>query len=248
MRWTADPQAGPTTRRILGFTAVALTGLVLTHLLDMTAYQIFNDPDYSSRALPKMFRGAGYMPLWFVIATALILIDSAKVKWLGPRAMFERGLPVLFSALLTGAITEVTKISVRRLRPPDEGWDGTYVFRPWSERTFHGGNLGMPSSHTGVAFGAMWMLVRLYPRAWPVWVTIGLGCGWQRLLDRAHFFSDIYVAAATGFIAAWIVWHLWRAKVGFVDVGSIHPGSPASPHQAIDSRESQTSEHARDKS
>ena len=74
---------------------------------------------------------------------------------------------------------------------------------------------GITASVAGVAFGAAFILARLYPRGMPIWILIGAGCAWERLLDRAHFFSDLVGAVMAGFAAAWLVWHGWRRWPGF---------------------------------
>jgi membrane-associated phospholipid phosphatase len=190
-------------RSLALFTLAAVLALLIAHLLDGAAHQYIHNPKASSKGLPKMFRGAGYLPMWVLVATALILIDSVHIKTQGWSKALNRGLPLLVAAALSGGVTELLKIIVRRLRPPEGSWDGHYLFKPWSEGVFNGSNIGFPSSHTGVAFGAMAMLTIRYPRAMPIWLIIGAGCATQRLLDRAHFLSDVTMSAITGFVVAY---------------------------------------------
>ena len=194
---------GLSRRTLALLTLAAVVALVIAHLLDGTAHHYIHNVKASAKALPKMFRGSGYLPMWVLVATALVLIDSVHVKTQGWGKALNRGLPLLISAALTGGVTELLKITVRRMRPPDGDWDGHYLFKPLSQGLFNGSDIGFPSSHTGVSFGAMAMLTILYPRAAAVWIIIGCGCAAQRLLERAHFLSDVTMSAITGFVVAY---------------------------------------------
>lgn len=83
---------------------------------------------------------------------------------------------------------------------PVEPPTGAYV---WKEGPLVGGwlddgNLGMPSSHTAVAAGALLMLCRLYPPLVPACVALALLTGWQRVASGAHFLTDAFVAVVIG--------------------------------------------------
>lgn len=215
MNVDADVSTQPRLRRIGIFLALAAASLVAAHTVDLPVYNLFHDNGAANRGLPKMFRGAGYIPLWIFVGLALALLDTAKFKPTGWRGVAERGLPLILAVVFAGAFTEGSKSLIHRARPPERDWDGRYYFRWSSDAPLSTDSVGMPSSHAGVAFGAAWMLIRMYPRAALVWILIGVGCAWQRLLDRAHFFSDLVAAALAAYVAAWLVWHGWRAWIGF---------------------------------
>jgi membrane-associated phospholipid phosphatase len=215
MNLNADTTTPPNFRRVLIFLGLLLTGLLAAHALDLVVYRLFHNHDAALNGLPKMFRGAGYLPLWIVVASALICIDTAKWSTHGWSAALQRGVPIILTVILSGVITEGVKCLIHRGRPPEFDWDGIYPFRPFSAGFFNTDSVGMPSSHAGVAFGAAWILARLYPRGTPVFVLIGMGCAWERLLDRAHFFSDLVAAVFAAYAAAWLIWHAWRHFLGF---------------------------------
>ncbi|MFM8517332.1 MAG: phosphatase PAP2 family protein, partial [Nevskiaceae bacterium] len=82
-----------------------------------------------------------------------------------------------------------------------------YAFRsfgdgPWSNR-----GMGMPSSHTLVAFAGAFALARLFPRARWVFYLLAAGCGLSRVMATAHYLSDTVVAASV----AWGVVHALHA-------------------------------------
>ena len=104
---------------------------------------------------------------------------------------------MILAPAVAGALAEVLKMLVRRLRPvPD---DFMYQWRPYSEDLLSTKGLGMPSSHAIVAFAAAAVLSRLFPRAWWLWYALAAGCAATRLLALGHFFSDTVVAAFLGY-------------------------------------------------
>jgi membrane-associated phospholipid phosphatase len=150
--------------------------------------------------LGRMLRVVGYLPLWGIVAAALYLHERRIALDARRRALLLVGSPVV-----AGIAAELLKLLLRRERP--EVAAGLYSWRAFTERTFSTSGLALPSSHTMVAFGAAWMLCRLFPRARWVWISLAVGCGLSRVLAHAHFVSDVTVAA----LAAWATtaW-LWR--------------------------------------
>jgi membrane-associated phospholipid phosphatase len=70
----------------------------------------------------------------------------------------------------------------------------------------------MPSSHTMVAFAAATALARIFPAARWIWYTLAAGCAATRVLDRAHFVSDISLGALLGWSIGWGVWIALRNR------------------------------------
>lgn len=184
--------------------AAAAAAILVAHLLDPLAFRYLRVDGIYNADWGRMLRVMGFVPLWMAAAAALALHDRTPVRGL---LRSPPGLLVL-GAGLGGAGAELLKLLARRLRP---GEFGEYVFRPWTERTFSTGGLGMPSSHAMVAFGAAAVLSRIFPRAWVVWWGLAWGCGLSRVADGAHFFSDVTVAAVAGWAVGALVWR-WRAE------------------------------------
>jgi membrane-associated phospholipid phosphatase len=99
---------------------------------------------------------------------------------------------------------------MRRERPGVA--DGAYVFRSFAEKPFSTSGLALPSSHGLVAFSAAWILCRLYPRAWPIWVALAAGCALSRVEAHAHFLSDVTVAAVAAWFMVEMIWRQHGAK------------------------------------
>jgi membrane-associated phospholipid phosphatase len=182
--------------------AAAAAAVIVAHLLDPLAFRYVRLEAVYEADWGRMLRVMGFVPLWLAAAVALALHDRTPVT----RFFRARSGLLLLGAGVSGIAAELLKLLVRRLRP---GEFGEYAFRPFAERTFSTGGLGMPSSHALVAFGAAAVLSRIFPRAWPVWWFLAWGCGLSRVAAGAHFFSDIVVAALVGWVMGAWVWS-WR--------------------------------------
>ncbi len=177
--------------------------VVLALLLDRPiAGFVARHPFAYSSDLNLMFRLAGFIPLWTVVAIAFALIDSRE----GWRGAGRRSGWLLGAVLIAGAAAEVFKLLVRRERP-NAALSG-YVFRPWTEPLFSSGGLGWPSSHTAVAFAAVLVLCRLHPRATVLWLAIGGLCAFSRLANNSHFASDIVGGVLTAYAVVAALWVL----------------------------------------
>jgi membrane-associated phospholipid phosphatase len=180
--------------------------LVIAALLaDRWAYEALALEGVYEEDWGRMLRVMGFLPFWLVAGLALVLEDWPLRATASIRPALRRGLLLVAGVALSGAAGEILKLLFRRERP--RAHDGEYVFRAFTDRPLHSGGLALPSSHAIIAFGAAAMLSRLFPRAWPVWYALALGCGLTRVAAGAHFLSDIAVA----FLAAWaVVALLWR--------------------------------------
>ena len=185
------------------FWVLAIVSIVLAHLLDPVAFRYLRIEDVYGEDWGRMLRVMGFVPLWIAGGAALMLED--RTPW--RRMVRSRGGLVIAGSIVGGIAAELAKLVVRRRRP---GELGEYLFRPFTERTFSTGGLGMPSSHALVAFGAAAVLARLFPRARIVWWGLAWGCGLSRVAAGAHFLSDVVGAAIIGWLVGALVWR-WRA-------------------------------------
>ncbi len=160
------------------------------HLADAPAWRLLHSGDAAAHDWHRLLRVCGFLPTWLAIGAALALVDRA----------WRRAGPLVLSAALSGLAAELLKLIVRRERP---GAAGEYSFRAFSDDPLSTAALGMPSSHAAVAFGGAWMLARLHPRLAPVPLLLAAGCGLTRVIDRAHFFSDVIAAAGVAWMLAW---------------------------------------------
>lgn len=188
--------------------AVTLVATAVAMLVDKAAFDWLNAPTVYDSDLGKLLRVMGFSGTWILLAVAVGLHEGTDPA---RRAVARRRAWLLFwSPTLAGALAELLKVLVRRERPAVH--DGLYGFRPWDERTWSGGGLAFPSSHTAVAFGAAAMLARLFPRARWVGFALAAGCGVTRVLHRAHFVSDVVFAAGLGWLVSWALWRRFAPK------------------------------------
>lgn len=174
--------------------------VIIAHLGDSWAWTHVVQPDVYDHDLGRMFRTAGFLPLWLLLAVALWLVTRDR------RRAFLLGLVPTGA----GAVCAILQILVRRERPGLHG--GAYVFRAFGDRPFHGSEFGLPSSHAMVAFSGAFLLTRMYPKGWPIWLLFALGCAWSRVAAQAHFLSDVTVAAVAAWFLVGIAWGRWGVR------------------------------------
>lgn len=179
---------------------IGLLAITAAHLLDPWAYQHLVRPDVYERDLGRLFRVVGYLPLWFLAALALWLQSGNR----------RHSAMLALVPTLGGLVAEALKILFRRERPRLH--EGEYFFRPFTDQFWYTRDIGLPSSHALVAFSAAWLLCRLWPRAWPVWLLLAGGCVLTRVQARAHFLSDVVVGAVVAYGLVALVWRKYGTK------------------------------------
>jgi membrane-associated phospholipid phosphatase len=214
---TPGPQShwrlGPEIR----FAVILILLFFIAQLADQWIFNYFTFPGIYDRAWGRMLRLAGYLPLWSIVALALVLHDWVPRRRRTLPQASRRGLLLLWSTALGGIIAELLKIVFRRERPGLT--DGAHVFRPWSDQPFSTARLGLPSSEVAVAFAAATVLARLFPEAWLLWYLLAVGCALTRVASGAHFMSDVLLAALVGYVSALVLWPR-RGLVGTRAAGS----------------------------
>ncbi|MEZ6318856.1 MAG: phosphatase PAP2 family protein [Phycisphaerales bacterium] len=95
--------------------------------------------------------------------------------------------------------------------------DAHYVWKdgplgPFLAGFWDSSNLGLPSSHTAVAFGGAVVLGILDPKLRVPALVVATACGLTRVLAGAHFPSDVVLGALLGAVAAGLVARLGRNK------------------------------------
>lgn len=184
-----------TLRRLLTPILIGAAAVGVASLFDqsLAMWTTAHRPPYGSDWY-GMSRSIGYLPVWIVVGAALAMID-APAGW---RGAWSRGGLLVSAATLAGGAAELLKMLVRRERPlaPFD----SYSFRPWDVDTWSTAGLGWPSSHVAVAFGAVWVLWRLHPRARAIWLLLGGLCAWSRLAFTDHYVSDVVGAVFVAYI------------------------------------------------
>ena len=127
---------------LLGIVAVALS-----HTVDAWAWAHVRNPQIYDGDGGRMLRIVGFLPTWLVVALALWLHDRPQPGWRW------RGALMVLGPTVGGAVAELSKLLIRRLRPGDLSPE--YLFRPFSVDTWSTRGLGIPSSHACAGPGAL---------------------------------------------------------------------------------------------
>jgi membrane-associated phospholipid phosphatase len=144
------------------------------------------------------------------------------------------------SAAITQALTDITKIAVRRPRPIDyihceSSASGAGCSSTNMELSFFSGHTAGVSSVVGTA---TYLAFVRSPRTARPWITLGAGAlltafvGYERVRAAAHFPTDVIVGSMAGASVGVLVPHLHRHKdeappvwVGLAPVAGGHGGS-----------------------
>lgn len=196
------------------YLAVGAALLTLASLLDFWVLRHVWHAQPLKYELTALMRAPGNVIPWLIAAVVVWLHeptarggaadDGAPIADRRPARRHRRALLIVLCAVLGGVAAEGTKLCVRRLRP-NPAVEG-YVYRTWTDRPLSTSGLGLPSSHTMVAFAAAAIMARLFPRSAAVWYLLAAACGFQRILSRAHFLSDVVAAAWLSYGIVWLVW------------------------------------------
>ncbi len=218
------PIAAPSTRQGWLLVAVgAAIAVAAAQTLDAYAWAHWRRPTIYDGDLGRLLRLMGYLPTWLIVAAALWLTDRGTDR--GTAFRGRRAALMLWAPTLGGAVAELGKMLVRRLRPDPEVF--VYAWRPYAEDFFSTRGLGMPSSHTMVAFAAAAALSRLMPRAWWLWLLLAAGCAATRVLALGHFLSDVVAGALLGFVVGDLVARLIEGRSTASATGASAGSAPA---------------------
>lgn len=200
--WSSRPLAA----RAAFALGITLAFLLVPMLADRWVFEHLSNPNVYGTEWGRLLRVMGWWPTWCTAAVALYLHQRAH----DPASAKRHSWLLVGSPAAAGLLCELLKLVIRRERPGL--WQGMSVFRDFSDHPWSTAGLATPSSHTMVAFGALTMMARLFPRARWVWYALAWGCGITRILDRAHFVSDVTFAAILGWAVAWGLWLRYETK------------------------------------
>jgi len=205
-------------RMLVALAAMGVAGLLLAFALDHVVWSALYDREFRDSDKYRLLKAAGWLPAWLLMGAALILIDWPIKAVDGLGIAVRRGALLMGAATAGGAASEMLKLILRRGRPPkppDGEWSTLYDVVGFGEKdhVLSTAGLSLPSSHSSIAFAACWMLCLLFPRAVPVWLLIAIGCGAPRVLDHAHYVSDVTASAIVGGVVAYALWAWYERLV-----------------------------------
>jgi membrane-associated phospholipid phosphatase len=192
--------------------AILLVGGLVATLLDQLAQAWLppeGDPYYprlEARGWYEVLRSVGSMLTWILLGVAMLLHDRAHPR----HAERFRAARLVGAPLVAGIAAELLKLLLRRERPGTG--DLLYTFKPLGDGLLSSSNVGLPSSHTAVAFAGATLLALAVPWSTPVALLAAAGCALTRVLAGAHHVSDVYLGALVGVLGALWVWRLGRRR------------------------------------
>lgn len=193
------------TKKMLALIGGAIAGLVVLTLLDHRLWEMLTVAEPGRTGLEqrdwfRFLRILGFWPTWMAVGGAMATHTLMRGRRTGGSDGVRNGIAIVLASGASGLIAEIAKLVIRRGRP---GETGIYTYDwPMADPT---PPLGTVSSHAAVAFGAAFMLARIFPGSGWVMVPLAAGCGLTRLLSGAHFSTDVFAGAICGFIVASII-------------------------------------------
>jgi membrane-associated phospholipid phosphatase len=216
-------------RRIIIHFTLCLGALALAFSLDRPIAQALRDA-----AFPNRFKGSLLAELLKIPGDFWFTATLAAILWIFHPRGWRAAVLVCLAALVSG-INSILKWTTGRVRPfkipgrPDD-------LLPFHFDPFIGGipglwsakNICFPSGHAALAFATAQMLAMLLPcRRWWFY-AIACIVGLERILENAHYASDVVAAAILAIYGAKLVWHLCNLLLPDAPVGAT-PVSPSSP-------------------
>lgn len=140
---------------------------------------------------------------WFTLGICLLLVIFHRRSWL-------EALPLLISGPLVGMGYLLLKWAVGRHRP-------VIIAAPFDFHPFANGLAGLlraesglsfPSGHAALAFATATCLARTLPKWTAVFFLIACAVATERVLENAHYVSDVVAGAGLGMLCGWIACRL----------------------------------------
>lgn len=209
----------PALRRVIITTIAFVLGLVLALACDAPALDWMRQvgfPQLKLRFEPQTWWRAGYMygTLWiWACITLVVIVDQFATHSSVPRGrLWLLALLPLAAAALGGGLADALKPFLCRMRPEHALAPALYHYADFLKNFPNGSGLGLPSSHAAVAAAGATGLWLLYPRwGWIAGIFAMLTCA-SRVAAGAHYPSDVYVGAWTGYASALILARFMLSK------------------------------------
>ena len=190
-------------RKLLVFLLVWVALLAGAALLDRTISQAVQSHKLLAPRQPLVVWWMGRY--WFVLPVAALLSLLHPWRW--------RAGALVALAPLPAALAEwLLKWAVGRTRPGKgiRAFDLQF-FRDGLHGLFDEKNLSYPSGHACAAFAMATALGICLPRWRAAWFAVAALVALQRVLEGAHYSSDVVGGAGIGIISAYVVLRIARA-------------------------------------
>jgi len=145
----------------------------------------------------------------------LVTLLIAVVVGIFHRESWRMALPLVISGPLVGIGYTLLKWIVGRRRP-------VIALKPFTFHPFAHGIVGLvhaesglsfPSGHTALAFATAICMARAIPRWGPVFFVVAAAVGAERILENAHYLSDVVAGAGVGIVCGWAALSLTQGRI-----------------------------------
>jgi len=179
------------------------------------------------RHAPLFHRSDWFVPILKLPGNFLFTLAVCALLALFHRKRWRAALPLLISGPIVGLVYMFLKWAVGRRRPVIV--DAPFDFHPFA----HGlmglvhaeSGLSFPSGHATLAFATATCLTAVMPRGAGAFFVVACAVGAERILENAHYVSDVVAGAGLGIVCGWIAIRL----VSRLFSRDINCGSPVSP-------------------
>ncbi len=130
----------------------------------------------------------------FFILTSLFLWRDKKENWI---------LPLWVSLAVSGLVNYLLKIIVQRQRPFHLGIVSTLP--TLAKNSYLGWNSSFPSFQAMLAFCALPILSKNFPKLKYIWIILAALIAFSRAYFGLHFLSDVISGALIGYLIGWII-------------------------------------------
>lgn len=171
------------------------------------------------RHTPLYHRTDWFVPLVKLPGNFLFAMGIALVLAIFHRRRWRAALPLLLAGPLVGLGYLLLKWTVGRRRP-------VIVAAPFDFHPFARGlgglihaesGLSFPSGHAAMAFATATCLSAALPRGAPAFFGVALAVAAERVLENAHYLSDVVAGAGVGVLGGYVAIRLVRRWFGTSD-------------------------------
>jgi membrane-associated phospholipid phosphatase len=147
----------------------------------------------------KVAKSPGHFAFTGAVAAVVMMV----------RKDWRPGAALVLAAAIEGASYSLIKWSVGRTRP-FKGV-GPFELHPFV-KGFRGllkaEDLAFPSGHAGLAFSTAAVVGLIWPRWWWAFYLLAAGVGVERVMEGAHYPSDVAAAMVVGVLSGVAAWRL----------------------------------------
>ena len=169
--------------------------------LNMGGFQ--RDFYHATKPFWLVFRYAfGYGLAGVVIGVVVVVLDARRWRTI---------VAALLAVLVAGLLANIAQGAIGRLRPNQATTH--LAFAPLFAELWGKERVSFPSGEAATALALACVLTRLFPRWWPLFYAAGTLAAAARLVNGAHYLSDVAAGALLGILVAHFVFRALQNRL-----------------------------------